>query len=112
MDVVGLASGVAAVAAGGRHTCALTAAGGVKCWGHNAYGQLGVNRGWTPVDVVGFGGGAETYTISGQVTHADDSPIADVTISTARVTAPPPSRQASISSAGWRRARTRSRQRR
>ena len=45
VDVIGLTSGVIAIAAGGQHTCALTSAGGVKCWGF-AYGV-------TPVDVVG-----------------------------------------------------------
>ena len=58
VDVIGLAGGVVALVAGEHHTCAVLDAahgGGVKCWGENDAGQLGVNPGWTPVDVLGLG---------------------------------------------------------
>jgi len=59
-DVVGLTNGVAAIAGGGAHSCALTTAGGVKCWGNNFSGQLGDNsrtERLTAVDAVGLTSG-------------------------------------------------------
>ncbi|MCA0268032.1 MAG: hypothetical protein LCH53_02240 [Bacteroidetes bacterium] len=43
LPVVSLAGAVAALAAGGDHTCALLKTGAVQCWGYNGYGQLGYN---------------------------------------------------------------------
>ncbi len=58
IDVPGMESGVASVAAGYRHTCALLITGGVRCWGSNEFGQLGdgttMDR-HEPVDITALG---------------------------------------------------------
>ena len=60
VDVIGLSEGIAEITSGGDFTCALTVAGGGKCWGINQFGQMGdgsVNTDWThtiAVDVAGL----------------------------------------------------------
>ena len=72
VDVIGLSSGVKAIAAGANHSCALTTSGGVKCWGGNYNGELGnggsptISR--SPVDVVGLTSGV--VAISSYFEHA------------------------------------------
>ena len=39
--VRGITNAVALSAHSGAHVCARLAAGGIRCWGNNAYGQLG-----------------------------------------------------------------------
>ena len=69
--VSGLSSGVMAIAAGSSFTCALTISGGIKCWGDNAFGQLGDNSTTprnTPVTVSGLS--ANVITIAAGGGHA------------------------------------------
>ncbi|MFH1437087.1 MAG: hypothetical protein ABIJ56_15375, partial [Pseudomonadota bacterium] len=62
INVTGLASGVASITADQKHTCAITTAGGAKCWGLNGNGQIGdgtkVDRS-APMNVSTLGSGVQ-----------------------------------------------------
>lgn len=73
VDVIGLTSGVLSLATGRDHNCAITTAGGVKCWGYNGNGQLG--DGTTvlksiPVNVAGLSSGISSIALGGLHTCA------------------------------------------
>jgi alpha-tubulin suppressor-like RCC1 family protein len=56
--VAGLPEDIVAIAAGARHNCAMTSAGGLRCWGYGSAGQLGDGLKATstvPVPVIGLG---------------------------------------------------------
>jgi len=74
LDVPGLESGVLAVTTRAETTCAITGAGGVKCWGPNSFGQVGDGTAGTqrpsPTDVVGLASGVVQVAIGGAHTCA------------------------------------------
>ncbi|MCP4540031.1 MAG: hypothetical protein GY832_23080 [Chloroflexi bacterium] len=44
VDVKGIDAGVVDICVGSTHTCAVTEAGGVKCWGENGFGEVGQDK--------------------------------------------------------------------
>ncbi len=72
VNVVGISRYSIAVAAGQLHSCAVSAAGGVSCWGRNVLGELG-NGGTAssgPAQVVGLATGVKTIVSGLQHTCA------------------------------------------
>jgi len=73
VNVVELDSGVSAITVAHSHSCALTKAGNVKCWGANYTGQLGdgtTENKLTPVNVVGLDNGVAAITVGNDHTCA------------------------------------------
>jgi len=65
--VSGLSSGIRAIAAGASYSCAITDAGGAKCWGKNQFGELGDGTKAirnSPFDVVGLSSGVSAISLT------------------------------------------------
>jgi alpha-tubulin suppressor-like RCC1 family protein len=81
LPAVNLGDGLtaSAIAVGGEHVCVIVGAGQVKCWGSNAYGQLGyddvLSRGMSPshmggnLQSVNLGSGRTAVAISAGYLH-------------------------------------------
>jgi alpha-tubulin suppressor-like RCC1 family protein len=72
-DVYGLTTGFISAVSGGSHSCALSEAGGVYCWGSNQYGQLGdgtTTYRTSPVQVYGLSQGVREIAAGGNHTCA------------------------------------------
>jgi alpha-tubulin suppressor-like RCC1 family protein len=71
--VSGLSSGIAAIAAGFEHTCAVSTAGSLQCWGSNIDGALGDGStidSHVPVNVAGLSSGVAQVVAGGGHTCA------------------------------------------
>jgi alpha-tubulin suppressor-like RCC1 family protein len=71
VDVVSFSSGVQSISSSYGYSCAVLTSGAIKCWGNNAYGQLGNNSTTssnTPVSVSGIASGATAVSVG--ATHA------------------------------------------
>ena len=68
VPVTGLSSGIASVAAGYDHTCAVTLGGALRCWGSNQFAQFGNNSAdssLTPIAVATLSSGVVSYATAG-----------------------------------------------
>lgn len=75
-QVSGLIDGISKISIGDSHGCALSTAGGLKCWGGNWAGQLGLGTQsdeipeLVPVGVIGLGSGVSNVSTGGAHTCA------------------------------------------
>ena len=64
LGTVDLGASTIAITAGGKHTCAILAGGGVKCWGWGANGQLGYDSTDDKGDAAGEMAGLGTVNLN------------------------------------------------